>query len=170
MKNMSIVLAAMFIIVACKKDEPTQKGELKNRMLQPGWTITEIDYSGFAPNPLDTTKIVPFTGQGVNVSGFFIFEENPNRGEFEIKFTSTMDLGLSQPISFPVTEKHFGEYEIRADESHVKMWRNDTIFDWKVEVNQEKKQTWSTSFMYKLVLTPTNSINVPISVKATMVR
>jgi hypothetical protein len=170
MKYLITTLAALFILISCKKEKTDGEGQLYARMLQPGWTITEIDYSGFAPNPLDTTKLVPFTGQGVNVSGFFLFEEDPKEGEFEIKFTSTMDLGLSQPISFPVTEKHRGFYEVRADESHVKMWRNDTIFDWKVEVNQEKRQTWSTSFMYKLVLTPTNSINVPISVKATMVR
>lgn len=174
MKYFVTTFLALFILISCKKEKTPDLDQgpasLSERILQPGWSITEIEYSGFAPNPLDTTKIVPFSGQGTNVSGYFVFQENPNEGEFEINFTSNIDIGLSNPISFPVKENHRGNYNVWEDESHVSMWRNDTVFDWAVVNNEVKKQTWSTTISYKFQLTATSSVTVPISVKATMVR
>lgn len=161
------IFGILLLSAACKPEKTTTETSLKTRILAPGWAITDIDYSGFAPNPLDTTQIIPFSGKGENVSGYFKFQEDPALGEFEINFTSVMNFGLSQPLTFPVKEKHDGQYEINADNSNVKMWSNDTIFNWKVEINQEKRQTWSTSFLYTL---PGLNIIVPLSVKATMKR
>jgi hypothetical protein len=168
MKKIAVLVVAILALAACKKPAPPVDTSVPLEKRIPGtWNITQISYSGIAPNPISPGNFVPFSGTGQNVDGFFMFQSNPNIGEFSVSFLASIDLGLAQPITLPVSQSHYGEWKVNGNDDIVTMWRNDSIFDWNVLENLDKKQTWATRF-YLDFGTPYDS--VPCDVQATMTR
>lgn len=168
MKQIAILLFTALAFAACKKStsEPDLSGPLIERV--PGeWNITEVDYDGVVVNPNNPSLSIPVSGSGQNVSGFFSFKSNPNEGEFSVSFLAKINLGTSNPISLPVNESQKGQWNVNAANNVVSMFRNDTIYDWKVLQNLPDNQKWQARF-YLDFGSPYDS--VPVNVTATLVR
>jgi len=166
-------IAALFFIAlsfaACKKTTiPVVDNSKPLTERIPGeWRITAVDYTGVIVNPNNPNLSIPISGSGQNVTGFFKFVSNPNEGDFSVSFLASINIGTSQPLTVPVSESHDGEWSVNADNNIVTMWRNDSIYDWKVLENLENQQQWQARF-YLDFGAPYDS--VPVNVKATMTR
>lgn len=165
MTRILYVLLAIILIGACKKEEPSIDPSVPLEERIPGlWNVTKVEYTGALPFG---GGYLPFSGEGKNVSGFFMFINDPNQGLFEISFVAEADIGLGQPVSYSVDEKHDGNWKAMNNDQFIRMWRNDTVYDWQVLQNTDNKQSWKTSFVFDF---GGQYDSIPVDVKATLER
>lgn len=168
MKQLATLLFISLLFAACKKNEPQVDPSVPLAERIPGtWDITEILYSGVAPNPGNPGQSIPFSGEGQSVSGYFSFQSDPNVGVFNVSFIASIDLGLSQPLAIPVNETSDGMWKVDSTDQIVTMWSNDSIYDWHVITNLPNNQTWQARFYLDFGV-PYDSI--PVDIEASMER
>ncbi len=165
MKHVLFIILMVLFATACKKDQPQIDPSVPLGERIPGkWDITEVHYNGAFPF---NNSWLPFSGEGQNVTGNFEFTDTPNVGAFDVSFIANIDIGVGQPITYPVSQSHDGNWEIVNANSGIRMWRNDTAYVWDVINNTETKQTWVTKFVFDF---GGNLDSIPVDVEATMVR
>jgi len=150
MKSFAALFFSILILAACKKENPIDPSVPLSERLPGSWQVTAIQYNGVAPNPLDSTKTILFSGSGQNVTGHFDFAADTNLGEFEISFIGEVDLGLASPVTFPVTMARSGHYTIIDNDKIVQMtnFAGDSTYNWEVRENQANKQKWFVEMIY----------------------
>jgi hypothetical protein len=167
MKKLAILFFAVLAFAACKKTTTPIDNSVPLVERIPGnWDITEINYSGLLPNPINPGQFIPFSGIGQNLVGDFNFTSDPNYGEFNVSFLASVDIGTSQPLTAPVSQSHYGEWNVNPTNDTVNMWRNDSTYQWAVLKNLPDEQRWSTQFdLYFVELSDTLPVNVEVNMK-----
>lgn len=149
-KFLTLAVAALVGLASCSKDDPAPApaapDTLDNRLVGT-WDLTSVTYSGTAPNPLNPTQSIPFSGTGTNTNGGFTFSKNPNEMDFDFGFTASAN-GMG---SFPISRSGSGTWTTTSDGSRVILTptgEDDMLFD--VILNQKNKQVWSGTLPYTL--------------------
>ena len=165
MNRILYIIATVLVIGACKKEEKKIDPSVPLEERIPGlWNVTAINYTGALPVG---GGYLPFSGEGKNVDGYFLFTNDPNQGLFEISFVAEANVGLGQPVSYNVDEKHDGNWKPINNDQAIRMWRNDTVYDWQILHNTDVKQSWKTSFVFDF---GGQYDSIPVDVKATLER
>ncbi len=171
-KSLLLVFIGFIAFTACKEKKTTPPGEpqpLEEKMVG-RWEITAVTYSGVSPlpPPFDTTVVLPFSGVGEDVTGFYDFDTipDPNQMTFETRFKAPLNFDGGAVIILTVSEKGWAIYDIAEDEnsisgtSYVFNPQNiDTVeTKWRVLENLPNKQVWATERAIPLDNDPTKFI------------
>lgn len=145
-KLMTIAFAALmiFALPSCKKDKVEEADEIDLLAARlPGeWNLETVSYSGVAPSPIDPTIQFPFSGEGEQVSGQFVFTEDSLF--FEMHWVARLSLG-QQKITIPVDEVGTSTWQVIKSTRTVEGIANDTVpAIWNVIENTADYQVWRT--------------------------
>ncbi len=170
MKHFITLSLALLVLVACKKTNQVDDSQPLSERLPGTWNLVAVEYNGSAPNPTNPGQVLPFSGEGKQVSGGFYFDADTNLGNFNVTFIAEVDLGLGQPLEIPVSEKRGGTYEILDNDRIVQMtnFNGDSVYDWEVRTNLPNRQVWFETFYHDFGLPGLDS--VAIDVQTTMER
>ncbi|MCT4623666.1 MAG: hypothetical protein N4A46_08590 [Schleiferiaceae bacterium] len=122
MKKILAITALIGVLIACKKDDPSNPGgggvDVKSlhERLHGTWDIVAISYSGAAnlPPPFDTSVVRPFTGEAEEIVGYYIFDTVPDPSimTFDVAFKAPMNFDGGGKITLPVSEGGHATYEV----------------------------------------------------------
>ncbi|MCT4623665.1 MAG: hypothetical protein N4A46_08585 [Schleiferiaceae bacterium] len=161
----TIAIAILFgVFIACKKEQNTTGGGSANikslhERLHGTWDIVAISYSGAANLPWDTTTIRPFTGEGEEVVGYYVFDTvpDPNMMTFDVSFKApiTFDGDNGPLITLLRNEGGHGTYTV--DETLGLLTGTSSVYnntstdttvvstEWEILDNQPTRQVWATN-------------------------
>ena len=171
-RNLIIAVFAILALGACKKKTTTivEPGTPLTERMVGKWDITGVTYSGVSPLPWDTTVILPFSGVGENVVGFYDFGTDPdtNHMDFESAFTAPLNFDGGILVTITVNEHGWAIYEVSEDETEItgtsyviNPQSIDTVPTvWKVLENYENKQVWETKRSIPMDNDPTKFVVV----------
>ncbi len=170
MKHFITLSLALLVLVACKKTNQVDDSQPLSERLPGTWNLSAVEYNGTAPHPTNPGQVLPFSGEGKQVSGGFFFEADTNLGDFDVNFIAEVDLGLATPLEIPVKEKRGGTYEILDNDKIVSMtnFKGDSTYNWQVRTNLPDRQVWFVTMYHDFGLPGLDS--VAIDVQTTMVR
>lgn len=144
MKRFILSLAALgFLTIGCKDrvgDEPKVTGTFEQRITGT-WNLTDVDYQGAMPNPLNPSQDIAFTGEGEDTYGSFQFNGD-GTAQYEMGFTARLDIGTNEPVRLPFYRPGAGNWWTKNDSVFVAE-AQDTA-GYKVVEDTDDKQRWRT--------------------------
>ena len=158
MKKLAILSILFIVFIACKKEDPPTtipSSVDMNARLHGIWDITAVTYSGLAPNPLDSTQQIPFSGEGSQVTGYYDFDTipDPNRLDFEMAFVGALNFASGTTLNVPVNEEGWGLWYVVKEKNTIEgtsyvinSTETDTVpVVWDILENEPTRQVWATT-------------------------
>ncbi len=143
-----LLFIAIFGLVfsSCKKNndggEEPNPPTYEDRMTGT-WDLKSVDYDSEFINPLNPTSTLQFMGAGSDVSGTFIFTQNPNEVNYSYNFK--VDADSLSPTPIPVNDEGSGTWATTADDSKIIITTPEQELILKVAENNPNRQVFQTT-------------------------
>lgn len=146
MKKLLLPLFLMSLaLVSCRDDDGddgrTRTGTFENRITGT-WELTDVDYSGYMPNPINPGQGVNFSGEGEDVYGEFNFKADLT-ATYYMGFTARLDIGTNEPVRLPFYRPGSGTWWTKGSDSIFVAESIDTI-GYEVIEDWDDLQRWKT--------------------------
>lgn len=134
----------LIVSTSCKKEvvpDEIRTGTFEQRIARK-WKLTEVQYEGSLPNPVNANQSLNFTGEGEDVYGDFDFHSD-HTADYEMGFTARINVGGEDPVRLPFYRPGSGTWWTKGQDSVFVAENVDTL-RYKVIYDSDYKQTWHT--------------------------